>query len=185
MTLKIMNVYYNFNEYNQPFQPISNCCHLRCFSLNIMSCFITSCLVISCLIMSCLVMSYLVCLITSWYHVMSHPVMSHHVMSHPVMSHHVMSFHVNVLSSVLYPLLDIFPFQFQFCYWRGELAMYFNSVSIIVLQCISVSISIRQVFQFQFCYTSISVFISVIEFFLFILCGIKKQISKLMQQVEK
>ena len=65
------------------------------------------------------------------------------------------------------------------------LAMYFNSVSIIVLQCISVSISIRQVFQFQFCYTSISVFISVIEFFLFILCGIKKQISKLMQQVEK
>ena len=60
------------------------------------------------------------------------------------------------------------------------LAMYFNSVSIIVLQCISVSISIRQVFQFQFCFTSISVFISVIEFFVFILCGIKKQISKLM-----
>ena len=60
------------------------------------------------------------------------------------------------------------------------LAMYFNSVSIIVLQSISVSISIRQVFQFQFCYTSISIFISVIEFFLFILCGIKKQIDAIM-----
>ena len=49
--------------------------------------------------------------------------------------------------------------------------MYFNSVHIIVLQCITISISIRQVFQFQFCCASISVFISVSEFFVFILNG--------------
>ena len=60
------------------------------------------------------------------------------------------------------------------------LTMYFNSFSIKVLQCISVSISIRKVFQFQFCFTSSSVFISVIEFVVLILCGINKQISKLM-----